>query len=362
MSETLYANIVFSHFLGIGPVRYHTLCHVFGSSQKAYSAPVEKLREVIGAKMAEEFSLFRSAFSPEEVVNSYKKKGIVVLDQTSPQFPQMLLGISDCPICLYVRGKEKNVSLLNSVLIGVVGTRKPTSYGKRVSFELAEQLSTAGVCVISGMAMGVDASAHWGAMKQSGGSIAVLGCGVDIPYPRINEKLYYSLIETNGLVISEFPPGRTVLPGLFVARNRIISGCAKGVVVVEGLAHSGALITARYAAEQGRDVYAVPGPITSSASFAPHMLIQQGATLITGAHDILKELGFQEKNISNDKLVHLEGLEKKVAQILVQESLIADDIAQKLQTSIVEVLRILSQLEIKGFIRKQEDGTYGIYS
>jgi DNA processing protein len=210
------------------------------------------------------------------------------------------------------------------------------------------------------MAIGIDALAHLSALEVGGKTIAVLGCGVDIVYPAINRNLYHRIITKGGLVISEFPPGRTVLKGLFIARNRIISGISKGIAVIEGSENSGALITARYAAEQGRDVFAPPSPITSPMSTAPNILIKEGARFITSAEDILDEYGINQKIQQQSKILELTQDEKSVFDSLMQEPKFLDDLIVATQFGISEISNLVSILEIKGAIEKNSEGKYQV--
>src|SRR3989338_348038 len=177
---------------------------------------------------------------------------------------------------------EKNLISSPSIIptfFAIVGTRKPTSYGIQVARKFAYELTEAGFIIVSGMAMGIDTVAHQAALDAGGKTVAVLGCGVNIIYPAINYQLYHNIIKSGGAVISEFPPDQTVLKGLFISRNRIISGLSKGVLIAEGGEFSGALITAKYAGIQGKDVFAVPSSINSEMASAPNLLIKQGAKI-----------------------------------------------------------------------------------
>lgn len=350
--------VAFSHCLGIGPVRFKQLLSFFGSVEKAYQAPLEKLREILGQKTAETLIRFRRDFSPDSILQTLLKKNIQVVIQEDPQYPPPLAQISDSPICLYVKGNARLLNAANSLLLAIVGTRKPTSYGVQATKKIISDLPQECI-IVSGMAVGIDSTAHWSAIDRDMPTIAVLGCGVDIIYPPSNRGLYNCIVETGGAVVSEFPPGRTVHPGLFVARNRIISGMARGVLVVEGAKDSGALITARYGAEQGRDVFALPSPITSPQSAAPHILIKQGAKMVTSADDILEEYAIHVKKTEKAHILkNLKGLEKEIMEQLIREPLTADDLALNLHISIGETLHTASLLEIKGCISKNAEGKF----
>lgn len=274
----------FSHFPGVGPMKFKALMEFFGSVERAYCAPMDKLLTVVGEKLALKFAEFRNTFDPVARLDELGNKGISVLTTEDDSYPDDLKNISDPPICLYVKGK-----LTPSVFFSIVGTRTPTQYGCKVTCDFAYTLSKVGITVVSGLALGVDAIAHKGALDAGGKTVAVLGCGVDVVYPPGNRPLYEDIVANAGAIISEFPPGQRVTKGLFVARNRIVSGISKGILIVEGGEHSGTLITARFAADQGRDVFVIPGPITSDMSRAPNLLIKHGARLVVNPREIIEE-------------------------------------------------------------------------
>lgn len=213
---------------------------------------------------------------------------IVSLQLSHKKYPRLLKEIPDPPEMLYVRGRGSKINLEKT--IAVVGTREVTPYGKEVTKRLVEELVTKGFVIVSGLAQGVDAVAHESTIAHGGKTIAVLGCGIDIIYPTRNASLYWKIIHGNGAVVSEFGVGVKTEVKRFITRNRIISGLSLGVVVIEGDEHSGSLITAKYAAEQGREVFAVPGPITSKYSRATSILLKNGAKLVESADDIIEEL------------------------------------------------------------------------
>jgi DNA processing protein len=212
--------------------------------------------------------------------------GAVAIPISDPRFPAPLREIFDPPILLFARGR---VELLSSLMLGVVGTRRATTYGIAAAEHLAVDLARAGLAIVSGMARGIDTAAHKGALSAGGDTVAVLGCGVDLVYPAENRKLAAELA-AKGLLVSEFPMGAPAYPQNFPIRNRIISGMSVGVLVVEGAQYSGSSITARLAMEQGREVFAVPGNITSKVSWGPNLLIKQGAKLVQEWNDVVVEL------------------------------------------------------------------------
>lgn len=209
------------------------------------------------------------------------------------------------------------------------------------------------------MAMGVDGLVHQATLDVQGKTIAVLGCGVDIIYQSIHRVLYSEIINDKSIVLSEFPPGQQVQPALFIQRNRIISGLSKGVLVIEGMRDSGTLITARFAAEQGKEVFAVPSPITSPLSEAPNLLIKQGAKLVTSVEDIIDELELKIEK-QQEPSMKLDCKEKEIYETLKKEPKSADDLEMELHIPIHELSQILSVMEIKGKLEKTNDGTYQI--
>jgi len=213
---------------------------------------------------------------------------IAVFRISDPKYPRLLKEIPDPPSVLYVRGKGSKINLEKT--IAVVGTRHVTPYGARMTKKLVTELVNLGYTIVSGLAIGVDTIAHQTAIDAGGKTIAVLGCGIDIIAPPSNADLYWDIVNGHGAVVSEIPPGVVTDKKRFVTRNRIISGLSLGVVVTEGARKSGSLITARYAGEQGREVFAVPGMVTSVYSGAASFLLKNGAKLVESASDIVEEL------------------------------------------------------------------------
>jgi DNA processing protein len=212
--------------------------------------------------------------------------GAEIITIRTPQYPAALAEIFDPPPLLFVRGRTE---LLKSPLLAIVGTRRPTAYGTAAATRLARDLANAGLTIVSGMARGIDTAAHRAVLEAAGSTVAVFGCGVDQVYPAENRKLAIEIAQ-KGLIVSEFPMGAAPYPQNFPIRNRIISGVSLGVLVVEGGEYSGSSITAKLAAEQDRDVFAVPGNITSKLSWGPNLLIKQGAKLVQEWTDVVSEL------------------------------------------------------------------------
>jgi len=360
MISEFEAIVGFSHFLGIGPIRFSQLMHRFKSANIAYFADLKELNTVLGNAITLKFIDFRNKFNISKKIKEIENKKIKIITRFDKQFPKTLLEIPDVPICIYVKGEIENYSFLENY-IAVVGTRTPTSYGERATKDITSQLVNSNFIIVSGMALGIDKIAHELALIADGKTIAVLGCGVDIIYPQSNRDIYENILENKGLIISEFPPGHLVQKGLFIARNRLISGLSRGVVVIEGSKDSGALITARYAAEQGKEVFALPGQITSQMAQAPNLLIKQGAKLITSVDDILEEFNMKcTGTISKKELKNLKKEEKEIIKIIENEPKGVDDIINESKKNISFILQTLSSLEIKGYISKNSEGKYEI--
>ncbi|MCA9371762.1 DNA-processing protein DprA [Candidatus Woesebacteria bacterium] len=360
MSNDISYYLGFSQAPGIGPLFFDSLVSHFGSAEKAYQAREQEYIPLLGSTRTQKFISFRSQFDAERCLKLYRNNSITILHRTHPSFPQALLDLSDTPICLYIKGNLDAYDFNKDAFFAIVGTRKASNYGAQVARKFGSQLSSAHFVIVSGMALGVDASAHWGALNQGNRTIAVLGCGVNIVYPWANRKLYAEIIQHDGLVMSEFPPDMQTKKGMFVARNRLVSGLSKGVLVVEGTKDSGSLITARYAAEQGKDVFAVPAPITSELSQAPNLLIQQGAKLVTSVQDILDEYDMHVSAQKSAAMKKLSPSEDALVRLLSQEAFTPDELARTTQQPIHEILILLSNLELQGIITKNDDGTYVI--
>ena len=275
--------VAFSAFPGIGPVRFQSLLDTYGTAKAAWFSPV-----------SDTFIHFRKTFDIDKYLLKLEHLHVSVLTLTDPKYPKLLKEISDPPFLLYIRGKNTGEPINLDKTIAVVGTRNITPYGQEITRKLVTGLVAYGFTIVSGMAYGVDAVAHQAAIDAGGKTIAVLGCGIDIISPPSNARLYQAIGEEGyGAIVSEMPLGLRPDKGMFVARNRIISGLSLGVVVTEAAEDSGVLITARNAAEQGREVFAVPGPITSRYSKGPARLIKQGAKLVETVEDILDEINYR---------------------------------------------------------------------
>lgn len=359
-TESDYA-IAFSHCDGIGPMRYQVLLERFSTIQQAYTAPKTELENILGKNMTTLFAAFRNRYSFSRTKALLIEKQITIIVQSDPRFPKKLREISDCPICIYIRGSIN--ALHGSFPLAVVGTRNPTAYGISVARLFTTALVESGCSIISGMALGIDAEAHRACLASKGVTVAVLGCGVDICYPASHWQLYQNIIESGGAVISEFPPGKGAGKGQFVARNRLIAGLSNGVMVVEGRKDSGSLTTAAHAARYGRDVFAPPCPITSPYSEAPNMLIQQGAVAVVSPQDILAYYGIKtgkRAQIQTRSTAGLNTREVKTIGYINNGICEADELSKTMNESIDQVSSVLSLLEIKGYIRKNREEKFEV--
>jgi len=279
--------------------------------------------------------------------------GAVLITMGDPRYPRLLREIFDPPLLLFARGR---LELLDSIMLGVVGTRRPTPYGLAVAERLSADLSHAGLTIVSGMARGIDTCAHKGALGVGGDTVAVLGCGVDLVYPAENRKLAVELA-AKGLVLSEFPMGATAFPQNFPIRNRIISGMSVGVLVVEGAQYSGSVITAKLAMYQRREVFAVPGNITSKPSWGPNLLIKQGARLVQDWNDVVSELPAESRRhlieCGRQKILALDGESPKgdSASLLQGSGPELDSVARRT----LETLKVDATIHLDDLLEKMED-------
>ncbi len=272
---------------GLGTRKTNQLLAQFRSPQAVFRASRSELEASgLAGSVAQTIS---SGCTFDDAVEQQQKMletGAVLVSISDPAYPARLREIFDPPVVMFARGR---VELLQGILLGVVGTRRPTAYGTAAAERLSADLAQAGLAIVSGMARGIDTAAHRAALDIGGDTIAVFGCGVDLVYPAENRKLALEIAE-KGLIVSEFPMGAPAYPQNFPIRNRIISGASVGVLVVEGAQYSGSAITAKMALDQQREVFAVPGNITSKMSWGPNLLIKQGAKLVQEWNDVLVEL------------------------------------------------------------------------
>lgn len=294
----------------------------------------------IPTKVRHELARRRNLLFVDDLLEKWR--GITLIPFTSPLYPHLLKEVADYPIVLYVRGK-----IPERETVAIVGTRQCTAYGKTVAQELGERLAQAGKMVVSGGARGIDTCAHRGAVTARGKTVAVFGCGVDVCYPAENRELFAQIVDLGGGLVSEYPPGTPPLGQHFPARNRIISGLARSLVVVESGEKSGAHITVRYALEQGREVYAVPGNIISPASKGTNKLIADGARPLVD----YKELTGQKADGQSVKA--LSKNEQRIVTLLREQGRLSlDQLLDHTGFDISVLMPLLTILEIKGIMKK----------
>jgi DNA processing protein len=337
----------------VGPVRARRLLSVFRSPENIFDAKMNELKDLEGiglhiAKNIREFSLWKSI---EKQMGVMEKKGIQAVCMDDPSYPEMLREAEGSPVVLYMKG---DVLPEDRYSIAVVGSRTMTDYGASVAERFSGDLATMGFTVVSGMARGIDSLAHKAAIKARGRTIAVLGSGLDVPYPPEN-KFLMEKIASSGCVMSEFPPGTPPDKENFPRRNRLISGLSLGVLVIEAAATSGALITARYANDQGRTVFAVPGNITSQKSDGTNRLIREGAVPVRSAEEIVGELAPVLKGfirLKEELKIEVNDDEKILCNLLSGEPKQVDIIARESSWPASKVLGTLLGLELKGAVKQ----------
>lgn len=339
---------------GCGCVTTAKLIKEFGSAQAVYES------DDLGALMQTEEIPYDTAFAlaTNKSLDEAKKQCDLVTDRQIPyltfsddDYPQLLREIHDPPAVLYYRGR--NVFLGSAISVAVVGARKATPYGMSAAETISSQLAKCGVNIISGLANGIDTAAHQGTVSSKGTAVGVLGCGIDIVYPYSNKKLYESVLSNDGMILTEFAPGTEPIPVNFPRRNRIISGLSYATLVVEAAENSGSLITAKYAAEQGREVYAVPGNITSQQSAGCNLLIKDGARLVSCGEDILQDMFRVFRPIvktEQQPLPEMNPKEKELYLAVTKGGKTADQLAKLLDWPISTVNSQLTLLELKGVL------------
>lgn len=365
--------IAFNTFPQIGPVRFQHLLKNLGSAQKAWHAPTKELAKLgLSDKLIADFERHKNSFDIGSYLVRMEKLGIETILEADEDYPELLKKVDDSPYLLYVR-KDKSITgtkgiksiksiIPTDVTIAVVGTRKMTAYGKEVTERLVTGLVDNGCIIVSGLALGIDAVAHRSAVEAGGFTIGVLGGGLDNIYPPSNKRLAEEMIASGqGMLISEYPLGYPYLPQNFPTRNRIIAGLAHGVLVIEGTEKSGTLLTASAAARYGREVFAVPGPVTSPASRAPHFLLKNGAKLVEKVGDILEELDVEvrRKTENAKRMLPETEEEKRLFDILKNDSLDIDSLVRISGLAASAVLSTLTIMELKGIL-KNIGGVYTI--
>ena len=347
---------------GIGSRMRRLLLERFGSPEAVFQANPAELQRVarLGPKLAQEIPSHATSTAADEVLDLCATRDIEILREGAPHYPALLSRIDDPPGLLFVRGELQPADAL---AVAIVGARHATAYGIRAAEQLAGGLARAGYTVVSGLARGIDAAAHHGALKAGGRTLAVLGSGVLSIYPPEHEGLAEEVL-VNGAILSELPPLCEPNQGTFPQRNRIVSGLSLGVVVVQASERSGALITARLAGEQGREVFAVPGPIDCRVSRGCHALIRDGAKLVESVVDVLEELGplFETctapdgRQVEHAAELQLGDIEKQVLAAVdargEKEPVAIDDLVGDTNLAASQVLATIGVLEMRRLLRR----------
>lgn len=343
------------------PKRGKQLLGHFESFQEVWSAPAGQLASVLGSSMlGEAIASARSDAAIDEELEKADQMGVRLITLVDPEYPSLLREIDDPPFALYVRGK---LPIDTACTIGIVGTRRGTQYGKLVAARLASQLALKGIIIVSGLAAGVDAAAHQGTLDVGGHTVAVLGCGLDVSYPKTNQPLF-ERIAVEGTAMSEYPLGTRPAKWTFPQRNRILSGLCRGVVVVQAPARSGSLITARLALEQGREVFSVPGNITTATSAGTNGLIRQGAKIVETIDDVLEEfpdlrsMADRAPVVQEAEEVSLGVRERRVYDLIGLDPVHVDDIIARADLSPTEASHVLLLLQLEDLIAEVDGGCY----
>ncbi len=341
----------FSRVSGIGPARLRALLDYFGDLETAWHADAFDLRQAgLDRRSLSNLQALRAEVDLEAELEKLALAGVDALTWEDEAYPPNLRQVYNAPPVLYVRGRLEQ---RDEWAVAVVGTRRATVYGKEAARLLAAGLTRAGVTVVSGMAHGIDTIAHQAALEAGGRTIAVLGCGVDVIYPARNRHLAADIVQ-QGALVSEYPLGTRPEAGNFPPRNRIISGLCLGTVVIESDRGGGALITAAFAAEQGRDVFAVPGSIFARTSRGTNRLIQQGAKMVCDVNDVLEELNLTmvSQQAAARAVIPENKDESAVLERLSAEPLHVDELSRSLGLPIAHVTSTLALMELKGMVRQ----------
>lgn len=337
---------------GLTPRMQQALLRAHGSPQAVLAAAADPLALGADPQVAQALAAGPDRALVDRTLAWLEAPGHHLLTLADSAYPQKLLGIHDPPTVLYAQG---DLARLNAPAFAVVGSRNASAQGRHDAFAFAQALSSAGLCIVSGMALGIDAAAHRGGLASTGSSIAVVGTGADIVYPRDNHGLAAQLAE-RGCIVSEFALGTRSLAGNFPRRNRLISGMSLGVLVVEAGNPSGSLITARCALDQGRDVFAVPGSIHSPLSKGCHDLIKQGAKLTESADDILAEIGWRPQPAASEAA--MQGSTHPLLEAIGFASASMDEIVQRTGLQVAQIAASLTRLEIEGRVAALPGGRF----
>ena len=341
----------------MGPGRMHRLLRHFGTMSAAWQAAPAAWRSAgLEPAISAALERARGEIDPALELDRLAKANISVLIWADAAFPPLLRQVPSPPICLYMRGA---LETRDELAVAIVGTRNATAYGRSVTRRLAGDLAANGVTVVSGLARGIDAAAHRAALEVGGRTIAVFGCGLDVIYPPEHRRLAKE-VAAQGALISEYPLGRQPAAEQFPVRNRLISGLSLGVVITESRARSGALITAEFAGQQGRDVFAVPGSILHQSSAGPHRLIQDGAKLVMSVEDILSELNIHlaGRQAELTSAIPMSVEEERIYAQLDGDPVHVDEISARTDIPVQQVSSLLALMEVRGLVSTVGPLTY----
>ena len=336
---------------GIGPTRLRALLDYFGDIEQAWHAPEPELRSAgLDRRSLRNLLATRARCDLDRELEKIAAIGAHVLTWESPGYPLLLREIADPPPVLYVKGE---ITAEDAWAIAVVGTRRASPYGREVTRRLTEALARSGITIVSGLARGIDAEAHWATLRAGGRTIAVLGCGIDKMYPPEHAKLADKIV-AHGALVSDYPLGTEPEGSNFPPRNRIISGLSLGVLVTNAGVRSGAMITADFAGEQGRDVFAVPGSILSNGCAGTNRLVQDGAKVVLRAEDILEELNLTmvAEQAEARQVLPADATEASLLSYLSAEPTHVDELRQQVGLPIAQVTSTLAMMELKGLVRQ----------
>lgn len=345
---------------GIGENRLRFLVSRFKSARGVFEASRSELSSlgILDNRILVELSGSRYVELGQKQADLIHKVGGQVVTFLDQDYPQNLKNLDDAPPLLYVRGSLEED---DSLAIAIVGSRRATAYGRATAERLSFELASRGVTIISGFATGVDSAAHRGALRAGGRTLAVLGCGLDINYPASNRGLREKIV-SSGALVTEFPLGTQPLAGNFPKRNRIVSGLSLGLVVAEAAIKSGTFSTVKWAADQGREVFAVPGDINRKTSSGTNRLIKEGAKLTTCADDVLEEIGISKRPAIQAAKESVSDDEREVMERLEYGPVHVDEIAEHLKMPVSKTLAVLLSLELKGVVRQTPGKIFSLES
>ena len=338
---------------GVGPQKMKSLIAAFGTAENVWQANLANLQKVLGGDiLPERIFLEKQRLDPDAQWEKLEKAGIRIIDFTNPSYPKLLKEIHSPPYLIYTRGE---LVFDQIPAISIVGSRKFSNYGEQLASTFARDLAKAGFAIVSGLALGIDAISHQGALEAKGKTIAVLGSGVDNEsiHPRANYNLAQEIIATGGLVMSDYPPGTPATASTFPARNRIIAGLSLGTLIIEAGEKSGTLITAKMALDSNREVFAIPGSIFSPTSIGTNNLIKSGAKMVTCVQDILEEFNLSQSLETKQTTLKLpDNREEEILlTVLSDVPLHIDNIAKRSKLTVPAISATLTMMEIKGWVK-----------